>query len=348
MRSGSEMTRPIVGIGSQTCGPRSALGQERRDGLATCDELGLLGRCPATRSAGARSRNDSLPSFARTAESCLSMSARALRCRAASASRSIRPSRGRMISTSPETTTALLGGRSAVGDDRHRGGAGQASDEGLALAEGLGGRPARHEDRRDLGGGRARSARRGGCAAPRSSRCQLGDDRPRPRDRAGLRDTPARGRCRRSRRRARASGRPRTGATSASACQTCSVTNGMIGWRRRQRPSRTAARTRWATGRVVGVAEPALEELDVPVAEVVPGEVAEPPGRLGELEALQVGRHVGGRPRQQAQDPAVLDRQRRPGRPARARSLPGSSGRTARRSRTCSGRSGPARTARRC
>ena len=36
------------------------------------------------------------------------------------------------------------------------------------------------------------------------------------------------------------------------------------------------------------VAEPALDELEVPVAEVAPGEVAELPGRLGELELLEV------------------------------------------------------------
>ena len=57
---------------------------------------------------------------------------------------------------------------------------------------------------------------------------------------------------------------------------------------------------------------------------------------------------VGDRLVEHGQDPAVLDGQVARGRRGRARSPPGSSGRTGRRSRTCWRRSGPARTARRC
>ncbi len=39
-------------------------------------------------------------------------------------------------------------------------------------------------------------------------------------------------------------GSPRTGASPARPCQTCSETKGMIGWSNRHNPSRSAARTR--------------------------------------------------------------------------------------------------------
>ena len=58
------------------------------------------------------------------------------------------------------------------------------------------------------------------------------------------------------------------------------------------------------------VAQPLLDELQVPVAEAAPGEVAQPPGRLGEREVLQIGRYVGDRAVEAVQDPSILDRQR--------------------------------------
>ncbi len=164
----------------------------------------------------------------------------------------------------------------------------------------------------------------------------------------GRRDSSARRRCRRSRRRVRASGSPRTGATWPSACQTCSVTNGMIGCSRRQRPSSTAASTRWAVGRASGSRSRPLTNSTYQSQKSF--QVKSRSRRVASANwnvssSSVVAAAVAS---QQAQDPAVLDRQAGRDRAARARSLPGSSGRTARRSRTCWGRSVPARTARRC
>ncbi len=77
----------------------------------------------------------------------------------------------------------------------------------------------------------------------------------------------------------------------------------------RQSPSSSAASTRWATGRAVGIAQAAFDELEVPVAEVAPGEVAQLAGRLGELELLEGRCHFADRSIQAVDDPAILDRQ---------------------------------------
>ena len=57
------------------------------------------------------------------------------------------------------------------------------------------------------------------------------------------------------------------------------------------------------------VAEPALDELDVPVAEVVPGEVAEPLVASANPKASRSAVVAAAVRAEQAQDPAVFDRQ---------------------------------------
>ena len=57
------------------------------------------------------------------------------------------------------------------------------------------------------------------------------------------------------------------------------------------------------------VAQAALDELEVPVAEVAPREIAQLAGGLGELELLQGRRHFADRSIQAIDDPAILDRQ---------------------------------------
>ncbi len=57
------------------------------------------------------------------------------------------------------------------------------------------------------------------------------------------------------------------------------------------------------------IAEPRLGELDVPVAELAPGEFADPPGGLGEPECLQVGRGLGDRLVEPGENPAVFNGQ---------------------------------------
>ena len=101
----------------------------------------------------------------------------------------------------------------------------------------------------------------------------------------------ARRRCRRSFGGGAGSGMPRIGASSSRALPD------LLGHERHDRMEQPAEpvqdRGQHPLGGRAGrrIAEPALDELEVPVAEVAPGEVAEPPGRLGELEVLQVGGH---------------------------------------------------------
>ena len=58
------------------------------------------------------------------------------------------------------------------------------------------------------------------------------------------------------------------------------------------------------------VAQAALDELKVPVAEIAPREVTEPADRLGELKLLEIGRHFLNRAVEPVKDPAILDRGR--------------------------------------
>ena len=104
-----------------------------------------LGRGPAR-------RTPSLPSLARIAgESASRGRPSDLRSRASSASLSIRPSSGRMISASPRTATAHSCGPVGLGGDGQGLGVGQGLDERLARPEDRGDRPVGQDDRADLG-----------------------------------------------------------------------------------------------------------------------------------------------------------------------------------------------------
>ena len=200
----------------------------------------------------------------------------------------------------------------------------------LGVRSGSGGRPrpggaasatARlgHDDRARSWPPAGRSARPGGCGSPVIFSCHWATVASAVRVAASRRVGRARRRCRRS--------RPRLGFGQAAAAGRAwpSGLPDLLGHERHDRveqpaePSSTAASD--ALGDRAGrrVAEPGLDELDVPVAEVVPGEVAEPPGGLGEPERLQVGGRRGDRLVEPAQDPAVLDGQAR-----RASTGPGS------------------------
>ena len=55
------------------------------------------------------------------------------------------------------------------------------------------------------------------------------------------------------------------------------------------------------------VSQAALLEFDIPVAEVVPGEIAEPLGCIGEAELFEVRRCEPRGPAEKTEDPAVFD-----------------------------------------
>ena len=169
---------------------------------------------------------------------------------ARSASLSINPSSGRMISASGNTATAQSAGRSidaAIVTDSA--GTSQAQKR-LTLAEVIRHGSLGNDDRGDLGFLGDVPARPSGCGWPGSPRAT---GRPfvglfRRTSRAG---GPG-GDANTLGQRLLARGARATGAKVPKPCQTCSVTNGMIGWSSRQSVSSSAASTRWAVGRATG------------------------------------------------------------------------------------------------
>ena len=160
---------------------------------------------------------------------------------------------------------------------------------------------------------------------------------------------PARGRCRRSRPAGPGAGSPRLGATCAERLPD------LLGEERDDRVEQAAeavedvARTPWAIGRADGSRSRPLTNSTYQSQKSF--QVKSRSRRVASANwnasrsAVTPAAAVASR----LEDPAVLDRQVGSGRSGpRGRSPPGSSGRTARRSRTCWGRSGPARTGRRC
>src|SRR5262249_38597629 len=62
-------------------------------------------------------------------------------------------------------------------------------------------------------------------------------------------------------------------------------------------------------GAAGGVFKPAFRHLDIPIAELRPGEFVDRPRDIAEAEAVEMLRDRGCRRRQSAQNPAVLNRQ---------------------------------------
>ena len=148
--------------------------QQGLDRRALGQQLGLLGRLLLDDLGAAARLTKRLVARASPGPdaSCLSISASVLRCRAASASLSIRSASGRMISTSGRNDDGAVGRIGRLGPDRQRRRRCQRPDERLALAE-----RSRRPARRRSGSARSwrpsgRSARPGGSGCAVITSCQ--------------------------------------------------------------------------------------------------------------------------------------------------------------------------------
>ena len=139
------------------------------------------------------------------------------------------------------------------------------------------------------------------------------------------------------RRRKRRPGGDHHRSSPVSAVHSSSVTNGMTGCSSRSSWSRTKPSTCLVVSAAAASAggQRHLGQLQVPVADLVPGEVVQRVAGLAELELLEQPVHLGDHRRQPGQDPAVrrgVGGRRGRGGAARARR---SSGRSGWRSRAC-------------